>query len=83
MELYQLFQIPSAKSTLSMIALNGKFLKKAFGLFRRRLKHGAYEGNEQQLPALFVLDRDRTILHAHYASNLSDLPDVEEMLNLL
>ena len=47
MELYRLFQIPSAKSTLSMMALNGKFLKKTAALLKRGLKHGAYEGNEQ------------------------------------
>ena len=83
MELYQLFHVPAAKNMLSMLALNGKLLKKAFALSRRKLKHGAYEGNEQQLPALFILGKDRTVLHAHYASSISDMPDMDELLQLL
>ena len=82
-EVYHLYDVKPAASMLKMLRLNGKLLKKASALMKRKLKHGAYEGNEQQLPALFILDGNRTVLHAHYAAHLSDMPDVEELLTLL
>ena len=45
--------------------------------------HGDYEGNEQQLPAMFIVDEDRTINYVHYAKNIMDMPTVDEVLNLL
>ena len=45
--------------------------------------HGQYEGNEQQLPALFVVEPDGTVIYSHYAKNSIDMPTVEEMLSIL
>ena len=45
--------------------------------------HGKYEGNEQQLPAMFVVDPDGSVVYAHYAKNSIDMPTVEEMLQIL
>ncbi len=45
--------------------------------------HGKYEGNEQQLPALFVVERDSTVSYSHYAKNSIDMPTVDEMLNII
>ncbi len=45
--------------------------------------HGKYEGNEQQLPALFVVDPDGCVIYSHYAKNSIDMPTVEEMLGIL
>ncbi|MBQ7081980.1 MAG: hypothetical protein IJM93_00350, partial [Oscillospiraceae bacterium] len=45
--------------------------------------HGKYEGNEQQLPAMFVVDPDGTVIYAHYAENSIDMPSVDEMLEIL
>lgn len=45
--------------------------------------HGVYEGNELQLPAMFVLDEQGTVLYAHYSNNLNDLPSAEETLAIL
>lgn len=45
--------------------------------------HGKYEGNEQQLPAMFVVDPDQTVVYAHYAKNSIDMPTVDEMLAIL
>ena len=47
------------------------------------LQHGAYEGEEKQLPAFFVLDKDGTILTAHYAESLADMPDMDKLAELL
>ena len=79
--LYRKYDILPAKSKLGILsaALPGK-LKKAKKL---GLEHGAYEGDEQQLPALFVLGADGVVRYARYASNLTDLPDLDEMLRLV
>lgn len=45
--------------------------------------HGDYEGNEQQLPAMFITDSTGTITYAHYAKTIMDMPTVEEVLELL
>lgn len=45
--------------------------------------HGDYEGNEQQLPAMFITDKDATVLYAHYAQNKIDMPTVDEVLSLI
>lgn len=45
--------------------------------------HGKYEGNEQQLPALFVVEPDGTVIYSHYAKNSIDMPTVDEMLAIL
>ncbi len=45
--------------------------------------HGDYEGNEQQLPAMFIADETGKVIYAHYAKNIMDMPTVEEVLNLL
>ena len=45
--------------------------------------HGDYEGNEQQLPAWFYVDKDMTVLNAHYAKNIADMPLAEDALALI
>lgn len=43
--------------------------------------HGEYEGNEAQLPAFFYVDKDMTVLEAHYAKNIADMPLAQEALD--
>lgn len=43
-------------------------------------EHGDYEGNEAQAPAFFYLDKDMTVIEAHYASNIADMPLAAEAL---
>ena len=45
--------------------------------------HGKYEGEELQLPALFILAPDMGIEYARYAKNLADLPDAAGIAKLL
>ena len=42
--------------------------------------HGKYEGNEQQLPALFIVDAAGKVLTAHYARDIMDMPTIDEVL---
>lgn len=36
--------------------------------------HRKFEGRETQLPAVFVLNRDKTVRFAHYGRHIGDLP---------
>ncbi|MBR0138370.1 MAG: redoxin domain-containing protein [Erysipelotrichaceae bacterium] len=45
--------------------------------------HGDYEGNEQQLPAMFIVEEDGTVCYAHYAENIMDMPKIDDVLELL
>lgn len=47
------------------------------------VQHGEYEGNEYQLPAYFLLDRNMQILLEHRARNIADMPRAEEYLESL
>ena len=78
---YKQFEIEPAKNMLSLIggglvsAVKKMNAAKKFGF-----AHGEYEGNEQQLPAMVLVDENGTITFSHYAKNLVDLPGVDEML---
>ena len=47
------------------------------------LVHGKYEGDELQLPAAFLLDKDNRVLKAHYAAKAADLPTVDQLVDWL
>ncbi|MDR1731140.1 MAG: redoxin domain-containing protein [Synergistaceae bacterium] len=42
--------------------------------------HGKYEGEELQLPALFIVGQDGVVVEARYAKNLIDMPTPDELL---
>ncbi len=83
-KLYELYGVKAASSMLKLInPMDKKLWRKLRTLLKHKLKHGAYEGNEQQLPALFLLKHNMDLLYCHYAKSISDMPGVDEMLNLL
>ena len=45
--------------------------------------HGDYEGEELQLPALFLVRQDGTVSYAHYGKDTADMPSVDQVLTLL
>ena len=46
-----------------------------------KYEHGEYESNEAQAPAWFWLDKDMTVIEAHYAKNIADMPLAQEALD--
>jgi peroxiredoxin len=42
--------------------------------------HGAFEGDEFQVPASFLLSPESVVLYAHYGKDISDFGSVEEVL---
>lgn len=77
-ELYKAYQIASAKNKLGLASI--KTIKKMQAAKKSGLEHGAYEGNEMQLPAVFVLDSDMNVLYAHRAKNAGDMPEIDELV---
>ena len=46
-------------------------------------EHGEYEGNELQLPAVFIIDKNMKVLFTHYGTSLVDIPNVKELEELM
>ena len=81
---YKQFEIEPAKNMAALIG-GGLFkaVKKMNAAKKFGFAHGEYEGNEQQLPAMVLVDEKGEIVFSHYAKNLADLPSVDEMLAML
>ena len=80
-EIYETLDIKPAESMEALIGGDMAGLQAKGALARQAgFSHGIYEGNEQQLPAFFFVDGDMTAKVAHYAKNIVDIPNVDEML---
>ncbi len=87
MELYELLEVRAAPSKEARTPTDPVQVEK-LAEKKRKIKelgfvHGKYEGNEQQLPALFIVDEEGTVRYAHYAVNSIDMPTADEALKLL
>ena len=60
-----------------------KFAVKIERIKELGLQHGEYEGNEQQLPALFIMDKDMNLKYAQYSENMTDMPTPQEVVENL
>ena len=47
------------------------------------LSHGEYEGNELQLPAVFIIDENNKVIYSHYAEDGADIPRAREILDIV
>ncbi|MBU2514142.1 pyridoxal-phosphate dependent enzyme [bacterium] len=46
-------------------------------------KHGKSEGKEMQLPAVFFVDKEKTIQYAYYGKNIGDVPANTDLLKAI
>lgn len=46
-------------------------------------EHGKYEGIEEQLPAVFLIDKSGTVKYVNYGKHVVDIPTIEEMLSMI
>jgi peroxiredoxin len=84
MKIYDLLSIEPAESMEKLAEGVGEALREKAKLARKAgFSHGDYEGNEQQLPALFIVNEDGTAAYAHYAKNIMDMPSIDEVLEML
>jgi len=58
-------------------------VKKALKARKQGFKHGANEGKELQLPAVFLVDGDKAVQYAYYGKNVGDVPDNSTLLKAL
>jgi len=63
--------------------LSAGLLKKIEQAEKIGLVHGAYEGNELQLPATFLINSNKEIEFVYYGKDSADVPDNDELLALL
>ena len=77
-KLYGLYQVGAARSKLGLASI--KTIRKIQAAKKLGLEHGAYEGNELQLPAVFLLDRGMNVVYAHRAKNAGDMPEIADLL---
>lgn len=80
-KLYETYEINPAPSMEAMV--DAPTMEKIKAAQAEGFQHGEYEGNELQLPAVVVVDRDLTVTYAHYGTTAGDVPDVKELARLL
>lgn len=80
-KLYKALDIKPSSSMEEMIEAASK--EKMLKVRDSGLEHGDYEGEEMQLPAFFVVDKDLNVLHSHYGKAITDMPEVDEIVEAL
>lgn len=82
--IYHRFSIDPAKSMADLAGNSlDKLKEKGEKAAQLGFTHGEYEGNEQQLPAMFIVEPNGVVSYAHYAENLMDMPTVDQLLSIL
>ena len=83
----QIYRLLDIKAAASMEALSSgvkeELLAKAKRAREAGFVHGDYEGNELQLPALFIVNEEGIVEYANYARNIMDMPDIDDVLKML
>lgn len=84
LEIYKTLEINPAASREELAGNDIEKLK-AKGARARELgfSHGDYEGDEMQLPALFIIDENGTVETAHYGTSIMDMPTVDQLVEML
>lgn len=80
-ELYEKFEIKAAESLEGLKA--GNIAEKVADAKSMGLSHGEYEGNELQLPAMFIVDGNNKVIYSHYAKDGADIPRAKEVLDMV
>lgn len=84
MEIYQALDILPAHSKKELIGdKRSELLEKDAKASTLGFSHGDYEGNEMQLPAMFIVNKDGIVEYAHYAKTIMDMPTIDEVLKIL
>lgn len=80
-ELYKLFEIMPAGSKEELV--DEKSREKILAARAAGFSHGAYEGEELQLPAVFVMDSGKMLTYVHYGKTIGDIPQPRELAELM
>lgn len=79
--LYQRFAIFPAVSQMDLYG--PRLMEKMAEVQRKGIEHGAYEGDEMQIPAAFAVNSSMELLYVHYGQGLGDTPNAEEIAEIL
>ena len=83
-KIYQELEVLPAESREQLVGDSLDKLKvKGTAAREAGFAHGDYEGNELQLPALFITDNDLNVTYAHYGKNIMDMPSVDELIEMI
>lgn len=83
-KIYNMLCIEAAQSGEELLGNRGDDLKAKGAAARAAgFAHGDYEGNELQLPAMFIVEENGTVCYAHYAADIMDMPKVDDVLKML
>lgn len=80
MKLYEKFSLESLDDIKN--GLGGNTMDRIAKAKERGLVHGKYEGDENQLPASFVVDKNGIVTYAKYGEHVTDTLMVEDLINL-
>ncbi len=80
-ELYKALSIPMARDMEELGG--GDVMSKIAEAEKLSLSHGDYEGEELQLPATCVIDKDMIVTYVKYGENGGDTPSPDELRILL
>ncbi len=83
MKIYDLLGMETAASKEELIGEESKLKEKGALAKAEGFVHGDYEGNELQLPALFIVDENGIVEYARYARDITDLPKVPEIAEMI
>jgi peroxiredoxin len=76
--LYEKFDV--RRGGLKEFTAPAAFVKTVKATFKGHM-HGAFEGDELQVPASFLLSPEGEVIYAHYGKDISDFGSVDELLS--
>jgi peroxiredoxin len=79
-KLYALYSIGSRNPNQERTPEHQEKVAKAKAL---GFSHGKYEGNEYQLPAVFIFGQNHAVRYAYYGQESSDVPEYEKLLQII
>ena len=82
-KLYKEFEINPAASKEEMSDARTIAKRAERDAYEVKFTHGEYEGNELQLPATFIVEKDLTITFAEYHKGTGGVPSPDELAALL
>ncbi len=78
--LYEKYEVNPGTSEADMLGENTMI--KVERAIAGGFEHGEYEGNELQLPASFIIDKNCKVIYSHYGTSVDDTPSVAEIVEL-
>ena len=84
MKIYKALDIQPAATVEELLGPDPeKLKKKGAAATALGFSHGKYEGDEMQLPAMFIVDASGIVETAIYAEDITGLPTLDELLEIL